>query len=239
MKTKITVLGSGSSGNAYLLDDGISQLLLEVGLPFNRLQKALKYSITKLTGALVSHEHGDHAQGAKKLARAGVNVYMSQGTKNALDPKEYRYRPFEKEGDRYLPRTIGTFIVSPFKVIHDCAEPLGFQIYSIEAHERIVFLTDTEYSPYTFKDVDIFMVEINYLSNILNDNMYKDTKLIYRRNRTIENHMSLTTAIEFLKKSNAHEAKAIYAMHLSDSNSDERHIAKALKDEFKVAIYTC
>lgn len=239
METKITVLGSGSSGNAYLLDDGKSQLLIEVGLPFKKLQKALNFRITTLSGALVSHEHGDHSQGAKKLARAGVNVYMTQGTKEALDPREYRFRAFNKEGDRYLPRTIGSFIVSPFKVIHDVNEPVGFQITSLETMERILFMTDTEYSPYSFKKIDIFMVEINYLSNMIDDNLNNNTELLYRRNRTVTNHMSLETAVEFLKKSNAYDAKAIYVMHLSDDNSDEDVIKKTLENEFQINVIIC
>lgn len=239
METKITVLGSGSSGNAYLLDDGKSQLLIEVGLPFNRLQKALNYKLTAVAGALVSHEHGDHAQGAKKLARAGINIYMSEGTKEALDPKEYRFRTFEKEGDRYMPRTIGTFIVTPFKVIHDCQEPIGFLITSLEAQERILFVTDTEYSPYTFKNIDVFMVEINYTSEVMDRNLQADSDLLHRRNRTVASHMSLDTAIEFLKKSNAGDAKAIYVLHLSDLNSDEAAIKTALEREFDVPVVIC
>ena len=55
-------LASSSAGCAYRLSaDGMAPLLIECGLPFPQLQKALDFKVSELAGCLVSHWHADHA----------------------------------------------------------------------------------------------------------------------------------------------------------------------------------
>ena len=70
-------LASSSKGNAYVVSDGDTTLLLECGLTFKELQKRLGYQVSGLTACLVSHEHQDHAKAAAQLLKHGVPVYMS------------------------------------------------------------------------------------------------------------------------------------------------------------------
>ena len=54
---KIKVLASSSSGNSYLLSSGDQGLLLDAGIPFRNIQKALNFKATELMGCLITHEH--------------------------------------------------------------------------------------------------------------------------------------------------------------------------------------
>ena len=60
-----TSLASSSRGNAYVVSDGETTLLLECGLSFRELQKRLGYGVADITACLVSHEHQDHAKAAR------------------------------------------------------------------------------------------------------------------------------------------------------------------------------
>ena len=62
-----TSLASSSRGNAYVVSDGETTLLLECGLSFRELQKRLGYGVADITACLVSHEHQDHAKAAAQL----------------------------------------------------------------------------------------------------------------------------------------------------------------------------
>src|SRR5690625_2141194 len=89
---EIKTLASGSSGNAYWISDGHTELLLECGIRFKDIQKALDFKTSNLSGCLVSHEHKDHTKGLKDVVRAGINVYASQGTIDAEDIKHHRIK---------------------------------------------------------------------------------------------------------------------------------------------------
>jgi len=71
---------SSSHGNAYLVEDCQSRILLECGLAFRTLQKRLGFSLAELDGVLVTHEHKDHARCACEMVHSGQTVYMSAGT---------------------------------------------------------------------------------------------------------------------------------------------------------------
>ena len=57
----ITVVGSSSSGNGYIINTDSGTLLIECGMKLTKTEEALKYDLSDVVGLLVSHEHGDHA----------------------------------------------------------------------------------------------------------------------------------------------------------------------------------
>ena len=119
---EINALASSSAGNCYRVTDGKTPLLIEAGIPFREIQRALNYTVTDLAGALISHEHGDHSKAAADLMKAGVDIYASRGTIDALGLSGHRFRAV-------LPRlqfNIYSWTILPFEVEHDAAEPLGF-----------------------------------------------------------------------------------------------------------------
>jgi phosphoribosyl 1,2-cyclic phosphodiesterase len=54
---KLITLGSSSSGNAYILDCGNEQLIIELGVSWKDILKGLDYNLTKVRACLVSHQH--------------------------------------------------------------------------------------------------------------------------------------------------------------------------------------
>lgn len=57
-----------------------------------KIQQALNFKTTDIDGVLVSHEHGDHAKACKDLIKAGVDLYMTKGTKEALNLDSHRVK---------------------------------------------------------------------------------------------------------------------------------------------------
>ena len=232
---KIEVIASGSAGNCYKVSNKDTTLLIECGIPYKKIQEALNFKTTDIDGVLVSHEHGDHSKACKDLIKAGVNLYMTKGTKEALKLDSHRIKSFKNFGDSYFDVDIGSFKIKPFKTVHDAKEPVGFVIYDSLAIEELVFITDTQYSIYSFSP-DYFMLEVNYVREAINknDSLHPDL-----RARIKENHMSLDTAINLLERSDLSRLKKIYVMHLSDANSDSKVIKEKLQELTGVAIEIC
>src|SRR5690625_3088496 len=163
---KIKTLASGSSGNAYLITDGHTPLLLECGISFREIQVATKFQTGNIAGCLISHEHKDHTKGLKDVLRAGIDVYASQGTIDQEGIRHHRLKPIKARGQF----TIGTWKILPFDVEHDVAEPLGFLLMNQQG-EKLLFATDTHYVRYRFKGLTHIMVECNYSLDILDENI--------------------------------------------------------------------
>ena len=232
---KIEVIASGSAGNCYKISNEDTTLLIECGIPYKKIQQALNFKTTDIDGVLVSHEHGDHSKACKDLIKAGVNLYMTKGTKEALKLDSHRVKSFKKFEDYYCDVNIGSFIIKPFRTIHDAREPVGFIICDSISKEELVFITDTQYSIYNFSP-DYFMVEVNYVTETINKNEKIHPDLRARIKKT---HMSLETAINLLERSDLSTLKKIYVMHLSDANSDAKVIKEILQELTGVAVEIC
>ena len=134
---KLIPLASSSHGNAYLVEDGTTCLLIECGVSWKKLQKLTGFGVSGIAGCLISHEHKDHAGCYEQLIRSGVPVYASRGTAEALGCEQLE--PLE---DREVV-TLGSFDILPFPTFHDAAEPMGFLIRSRTDGDKLVFATDT------------------------------------------------------------------------------------------------
>jgi len=219
-------LGSNSSGNCYILESEKEVLILELGLPFSKIKEGLKFKLNKVVGALVSHEHGDHAKGVNKALEAGIDVYTSQGTINKLGTNR-RLKPVQHK----VVFRLGEFAIMPFNVIHDCEEPFGFYINHPESG-KFFFATDTEYLYDRFDDLSNVMIECNYASDILNRNVTSGIIKPFLRDRVIKSHMSLETTIKALQANDISRVNNVVLLHLSDSNSDSIRF----KNEVEAAI---
>ncbi|KOA94259.1 MBL fold metallo-hydrolase [Clostridium botulinum] len=208
---KLKVLGSGSSGNCYLLQNEKESLIIECGLPYKTILKGLNFDLSNIVGCLVSHEHKDHSKGVKDLIRNGIDVYSSKGTFEAMAITSYRAKKIENE--KLI--KIGKFIVLPFKAEHDAAEPLGFLIKHNEMG-KLLFITDSYYCKYRFNNLKHILVECNYSSDILNER--KVPKKL--KDRIVKSHFELENVKEFLKCIDLEESREIILIHLSDGNSN-------------------
>jgi len=131
----LRVLGSSSHGNCYILERGEQALLIECGVSWKQIQQGLDFNLSRVGACLISHEHKDHSKSAREVMQAGINVYCSPGTAEALGISSHRLHtvPPLKQF------TVGDFIILPFPVEHDCAEPYGYLIYCRSTGEKLLF----------------------------------------------------------------------------------------------------
>ena len=221
----LTVLASGSAGNGYLFEARHSALLVECGVKPETLMRRTAVPLSKIAGALVTHEHQDHAGYAGRYAALGIRIYASEGTIRAIDGivPEYQASVLRSMQVRY----IGDWKVMPFDIRHDAAEPLGFIIEHPEAG-RILFLTDTVMCPYDFRELglDHILVEANYDDAILDGNVANGVVDEARAARTRGSHLSLRGACALLRADQTAELKTVVLLHLSMQNADREAFAR-------------
>ncbi len=211
----ITPLASSSAGNAYQVTDGKTSLLLEAGIRFADIRKALKFRVSDVAGCLISHEHGDHGNAAADLMRAGIDIYASTGTLSALKLNGHRAKVIHAK-EQFQ---VGTWSVLPFDIQHDVAEPLGFLLMN-QAGEKLLFVTDTYYIRYTFSGLTHIMVECNFSVKILDQNILTGRVPYSMKSRLLRSHFSLENVRDFIRANDLSRVQEIWLVHLSDTNSD-------------------
>lgn len=154
----------------------------------------------------------------------GVDVYTSKGTASKF-AKHHRLHEVE-EGVIFH---VGDFMVYPFGVIHDAAEPFGYLI-NHEESGNVLFLTDTFYSEYVFKGLHNIILEVNYDREILEKNIEEGKLNKAIRKRIITSHMSLDTAKDLLQANDITEVNNIVLIHLSDGNSHAENFKKEIEN---------
>ena len=215
---KLQVLGSSSKGNCYLLrsEKTGEVLVMEAGVRFDKVKKALDFNLNSITGCIVSHEHGDHSGSAGDFINACIPCYMSQGTKHALGFSANYWAkgllPFEKV-------VINGFEVIPFPVQHDAKEPFGFLIRHKECG-TVLFATDTYYLQYRFPGINNVMLECNYSKDTLDANFAAGRIDRKRYERTVKSHMSYDNCLRTLQANDLSGVCKIILLHLSDNNSN-------------------
>lgn len=224
----IKVLASGSSGNCYLLETEKETLIIECGIRYRDILKGLNFDLNKVVGCLISHEHGDHSKAINEIMNAGIDVYMSVGTKEGINfksPATHRINIVE-HGKRYK---IGGFDIVPFAVEHDTKEPLGFLVQHKELG-KILFATDTYYLRNTFKNVHHILIECNYSEDILDE-------IPPYRARVLKSHMSLETLKEALKTWNLKKTKDITLIHISEGNGEPERFREEIEELTGIKTY--
>jgi phosphoribosyl 1,2-cyclic phosphodiesterase len=222
---QLTIINSNSSGNAYVLHNKEEALLIECGVRIDRIMQAIGFSVKKVVGCLVTHEHKDHCKAIFDVMNYGINVYASQGTHQAIGSiGKHRAKTVVKARETM----IGGFKVLPFDVKHDCAEPLGFLI-SHQETGTVLFLTDSYYTEYTFGKLHNVIIEANYCETILQKKLDDGNSPKFLRDRVIESHMSLQTCKQTLKANDLSAVHNIVLIHLSDSHSDATRFKKEVE----------
>lgn len=222
---RLTVLASGSAGNGYLFEARHSALLVECGVKPETMIRKTAIPLSTIAGALVSHEHRDHAGYATRYAALGIPIYASAGTLAEVGPFNPGARVKAVKAMRVF--HVGEWKVMPFDVRHDAVEPLGFIIEHPEAG-RILFLTDTTICPYDFRmlGLDHILVEANYDDRILDGNVANGKVEEARAVRTRGSHMSLRSACELIRADQTAELKTVVLIHLSGDNADPAEFAR-------------
>lgn len=210
-------LASSSQGNAYIVSDDCTHILLECGVSHKRLQELCGFKTTALDGCIVSHEHKDHCKCVEKILASGVPVYLSQGTARALElPGTLLDLATEMDSGKQF--SIGSLDVLPFSTFHDAQEPLGFVMQSRVDGDILVFATDTVNLPYNFPGVNLLAVEANFQQDVLDrcERMPEKT-----RHRVSNTHMEIDKLCQCLRRMDLSRCREIYLLHLSAATSHE------------------
>lgn len=225
---KLHCLGSSSKGNSYVLEGNTSALIIEAGIPFSLVERKLDFNLRKIAGCIITHEHLDHSGKINSYLNYSIEIWCSKGTKDNLKNIHPKYHTIYRceHGKQF---SINEFIVLPFNVQHDAAEPLGFLIYHPECG-KVLFITDSYYSKYTFPGLKHIIIECNYIADILDSNVNSGKLHPSVRNRVVKSHFELQNVIDMLKANDLTNVRNIVLTHLSDGNSDAKRIEKEVKE---------
>ncbi len=225
---KLIVIGSSSAGNCYILENETEALIIECGVRFPFIKQALKFKLTKVRCCLITHEHKDHCMSVNELILGGINIMATAGTIKAMgvSPAHHRVKAIE-EGKQY---EVGGFTILPFKVEHDAAQPVGFIINHVETG-NVLFVTDTYYVAYKFRDLHNIIVEANFSEEIVNQRVVDGKEPEFLRDRNYTSHMSIANCKKMLQANDLSQVNNIVLIHLSDRNSN----AEQFKTEISAA----
>ena len=232
---QIDVLGSSSLGNAYIISDGTSSILLECGIPYKEMQKKSNFKVNDVLACFVSHEHKDHSKAIKDLLGAAIDVYALPETLSALNMSGH-YRSHSVE--LLKPIIIGTFEVLPIPMHHD-VPCVGYLVRSAATKEQLFFATDTYKITVNPTKLDYLILEINYQKEIV-DELVNDGILEQSiRARLLFSHLELSVALNWLSRIDKTNLKRIYVAHLSGGHSNAETIRKSIIAETGIPTKIC
>ena len=213
-------LGSGSRGNATLIEAGETCVMIDCGFSIKETEKRLARlgkQPDQINAILVTHEHSDHIQGVARVARKhAIPVWLTPGT--------WRTGKLENVEPAFINShskfTIGDLQIQPFPVPHDAQEPCQFVLSDGEF--KVGILTDVgSITPHIIEmlnGVDGLMLECNHDRDILLNGAYPES--LKRRVSGDYGHMSNDQACDLLARIDRSRLQILVAMHLSDKNNN-------------------
>ena len=226
MPVRLTILGSGSSGNAAYLEAGETRLLIDAGLSGRQIRQRLLgigRAPENLSGILITHEHSDHTQGLTGLAaKCRLPVYCNRLTRDAIAASldlALDFRLFSTGAAFEL----GDVQVESFSISHDANDPVGFLIRTSEGN--FGFLTDLGHATRLvierIRPANVLLLESNHDVKLLQDDPHRPWSL-KQRILSRHGHLSNDAAAEVAAEVAGAELQHIYLGHLSgDCNRPE------------------
>ncbi len=224
-------LGSGSKGNATLVENGEILLLVDNGFSLKETCKRLARLDKQpedIDAILVTHEHGDHVSGVGRLARKyNIPVWLTEGTRKAAE-KTLSDLPSVKLFNTHENFSIDAIQIQPVTVPHDAREPSQF-IFS-DGDQRLGLLTDTgSITPHIvslYDQCDALILESNHDDQMLAQSVYPQH--LKRRISGRLGHLGNHQSADLLIKLNTTKLKHIIAAHLSEQNNCTARVKNSL-----------
>jgi phosphoribosyl 1,2-cyclic phosphodiesterase len=142
---RVTVLGSGSVGNATLVESGDIRILVDAGFSGRDLENRMSMmdvDPASLSAIVITHDHGDHTRGMGVLARRfGTPLYLTERTRVACADLLNGTEDTRTYGST-APFTLGNLEVKPFLTVHDAADPVAITIRETTSGARMGIATD-------------------------------------------------------------------------------------------------
>lgn len=203
-------LASSSKGNAYLVSDTETTILIECGISYRQLEKRTGYGMAQVAACFITHEHRDHSAAAGQIIRHGIPLYASEGTARMLMLGETEVIEPGK------PVQIGALRVMAFPVMHDAAQPVGYLVDDMRTRERLFFAADTRGLHYKAAHLTYIAVECNYEERLLAESDRIPSAL---KDRIRHSHFEVNDVIRWLHKQDLSGVLTIWLLHLSNGNS--------------------
>jgi phosphoribosyl 1,2-cyclic phosphodiesterase len=219
---------SSSAGNLYTVAEAGATLAIECGLRIGTMRRALGYQIAGLDGVLISHHHGDHCEAARELARAGVDVYASAESLEALVLSGHRAHVLTPD----VECSIGPWRVVPFELVHDTEGSLGFLIVAPGAG-KLLYACDTAYVPPTFRGLTHIAIECSYSMALLRAS---EAPAPYKL-RVMRHHMGLERVLHMLEANDLRAVREVWLLHLSDGHSNAEEFRRKVAEATGKPVY--
>jgi phosphoribosyl 1,2-cyclic phosphodiesterase len=224
---RVTVLGSGSAGNATLVESDGIRLLVDAGFSGRDLARrlaAVEVEPDSVTALLITHDHGDHTRGMGIFARRwGVPLFLTEPTRivctRLLDGSEtvHPYSAVE-------PVTIGGLRVEPFLTVHDAVDPIAVTVTEIATGEKLGIATDlgrpTATVRHALRGCDLLVLEANHDEILLRESPYPWS--VKARIASSHGHLSNHAATELARELCHAELGGIVLAHLSERANDPK-----------------
>jgi len=218
---RIASLGSGSKGNATLVQHGATTLLVDNGFSLRKFcQRLERFEIDPgaIDAVLLTHEHGDHSGGVERLcATHSIPLWTAVGTARAALSAQFEYHRLIA-GHRV---TIGDIEVLPVTVPHDSNEPLQFIFHQIDHGKRLGILTDTGHITRhivdAFSCLDALLLEFNYDAEMLDSGPYPYQ--LKQRVGGSHGHLSNEQSMDLLRRIDTSSLNCLIAAHISEKNN--------------------
>lgn len=221
---RFSILASGSSGNATLVETGDQKILVDCGLSGKKIEGLFEQvgrKMSDLDAILVTHEHVDHIKGLGVIARKyKLPVFANQKTWQAMDSMIGEVNSDQKfHFDMETVKSFGSLQVESFGVSHDAIEPMFYIFHS--GDKKFVMITDTGYVSDRMKGhikgADAYLFESNHDIEMLRMGRYPWN--VKRRILGDEGHVSNEDAGIAISEVITDKTKRIYLGHLSKDNN--------------------
>ena len=220
---RAAVLGSGSGGNAVVVESDGFRVLIDAGFSCKELERRMRLrgiAPETISGVLLTHEHEDHIRGVDRFARKHkLPVFLTAGTMlGTVLGEEVVPRTVRIESGR--PFEVGPFAVEAFSIPHDAREPVGFVLQD-RAGRRLGLAGDigcrTQLAWGRLADLDCLLLETNHDLEMLRSGPYPWA--LKQRVAGRHGHLSNREAADGLPELLADRLRFVVLYHLSRTNN--------------------
>lgn len=222
---RVTVLGSGSTGNSTLVEADGTRILVDAGFSGRDLERRLRVAGVEpesLAGIVITHEHGDHTRGMGVLARRfGLTLYITRPTQRAcarlLRGTESLHAYTGTRAFR-----IGPLEVQPFLTVHDAIDPIAVTVLHRRTGLKLGVATDlgrpTAAVRASLAACDLLVLEANHDEVMLWNGPYPWS--VKQRIASSHGHLSNRASAELARELHHGDLAAVVLAHLSDKCND-------------------
>jgi len=233
---KLWVLGSGSSGNAVLIETARSRILVDAGFAPRVLKRRLAVAGVapeSIEAVVVTHEHTDHVKGVAAAARKwGWTIVSTAGTR-MMCPDWAELRTILTP--RKSAVVVGDFHLETVPVSHDANEPIAVIVTSLDEGARAGIVYDlghvTETICRALDKLDILVIEANHDEGMLRTGPYPPS--LQARIRGKFGHLSNHDAARLAGQTIHSGLNNIVLAHLSEQNNTPRTALGTVGDSLR------